>query len=203
MAAPETLTRSRFADLLGVNRSTVTRWADAGRLVLDKHGNVIVEPSRARLIETGGGRDDVAARHAANRGAAISEHQSGAENAPAAGKGPATGGNNRATMGGVETRTEAQARKEAVAADLLEIELAQKRGNLVPKEAVDAALKAFATSARSRLDVLPDQLAPVIAPVSDLDEVHALLAEYARDVQASIADDMMRQAAAVTAEGAP
>lgn len=196
----EILTRKRFADRLGVNRSTVTRWADAGRLVLAEHGHVEVEASLQRLRDTSGGRDDVAARHAANRGAAIPEHHHGEKNAPEAAKNEmarmATAGNERAT--GAESRSDAQARKESAAADLLEIELAVKRGSLIPKEDVDAALKSFAASVRSRLDVLADQLSPVVAPVADLDEVHALLSEHARGVLSGVADDMARAATSMT-----
>jgi hypothetical protein len=186
----ETLSRANFARLLGVNRSSVTRWAESGRLVLDAGGRVEVEASRQRLAETSAGRDDVAARHAIERGAAIPEPQAAAENAPAG----ATGVNTSAPRVGGESRSDAQARKEAAAADLLEIELAQKRGQMIPKEDVDAALKAFAASVRARLDVLADQLAPMVAPVADLDEVHALLSEHARGVLSSVADDMARAA---------
>ncbi|MBU0752381.1 MAG: hypothetical protein KJ787_13995 [Gammaproteobacteria bacterium] len=189
----ETLSRANFARLLGVNRSTVTRWAEAGRLVLTAGGRVEVEASRQRLAETSAGRDDVAARHAIERGAAIPTHQPATENAPAA----ATGGNARTTVAGAESRADAQARKEAAAADLLEIELAQKRGQVIQKGDVDAALKAFAASVRARLDVLADQMAPVVAPVVDLDEVHALLSEHARGVLAGVADDMHRQEVAL------
>ena len=67
MSAPAFLTRAQFARLLGVNRSTVTRWADAGRLVLLPDGSVDAEASLGRIRATSGGRDDVAARHAAQR----------------------------------------------------------------------------------------------------------------------------------------
>ena len=195
----ETIKRVAFAARLNVNRSTVTRWAEAGRLVLDAAGDVLVEESLARLRETSAGRDDVADRHATNRGAAIPEAMPAAENA--------TEAENRATARatspatdlprGVESRADAQARKEAAAADLLEIELAQKRGTMIPKEDVDAALKAFAAAARARLDVLADQLAPVVAPVTDMAETHALLAEHGRQVLAGIADDLQRAEAAL------
>lgn len=196
----ETITRAGFARMLGINRSTVTRWAEVGRLVLDDYGNVRVEESRRRLGETSGGRDDVAARWASQRVASMSAPQPDPENAPTARSAPATG-NNGGNAAGVETRSEAQARKEAASADLMEIELAQKRGNLIPKEDVDAALKSFAAGVRARLDVLADQLAPVVAPVADMDEVHALLAEHARGVLAAVADDMARQAAALAGQG--
>ena len=170
-----TVSQADFAKLKGWNRSTVTRLKHAGRLVM-VDGRVDVEATEARLADTSGGRDDVAARHASGR------------EVEAAGQGAAV----PPRVPGGESRADAQARKEAAAADLLEIELAEKRGNLIPKEDVDAALKALGASVRARLDVLADQLAPVVAPVVEMDEVHALLAEQFRAVLAGIADDLAR-----------
>jgi len=185
--------RAAFARRLKVNKSTVTRAIKAGRLVLAEDGSIEVEASLIRWNETRGGRDDVAARHAANRGAEIPEVQPGEEKRT-------TGATDGATPPQrlTETRSDATARKESLAADLLEMEKAKLQGNLIPREDVDRALKAFATSTRSRLDVLADQLAPVVAPVIAMDEVHALLSEYFRGVLAGIADDMQRHEAALT-----
>ena len=54
----------------------------------------------------------------------------------------------------------------------------------------------------AKLDVLADQLAPIIVAVSDLDEVHALLAEHCRSILAAVADDMRRAATAAGQGGA-
>ena len=72
---------SEFAAWLGVNKSTVSRARKAGRLVLDAEGRVDFEASAAKWHETAGGRTDVAARHAAQRGAAIPTHQATQKNA--------------------------------------------------------------------------------------------------------------------------
>lgn len=183
------VSQKEFAVLLGVNKGTVSRWKQAGRLVMSG-GLVEVEASRQRLAETSGGRDDVSARHAQNRGAAIPAAGEAGKNAPEAAKVGA--GKTAAPPVRNEVRADAQARKESAAADLLEIELAQKRGTLIPKEDVDASLKALGASVRARLDVLADQLAPVVAPVADLDETHAILAEHFRAVLAGISDDLAR-----------
>lgn len=67
-----TESRLQFAKRLGVNKGTVTRWAQAGRLVLAANGrDVDVEASQARLAATQGARSDVAARHAEKRGRAL------------------------------------------------------------------------------------------------------------------------------------
>ena len=183
--------QAAFARRMGVNKSTICRGAKNGRLVLSTDGRIEVEASLVRWAETSGGRDDVAARHAANRGAEIPKAQPGDDR-------PVAGQNNDATnqpnpvQRTSESRSDAQARKESAAADLLEMEKAKLQGNLIPREDVDTALKAFATATRSRLDVLADQLAPVVAPVTSMSGVHALLSEYFRQVLAGIADDLQR-----------
>lgn len=198
-------TQAEFAAAQGWHRSTVTRLKQAGRLVMQ--GRMVeVAASLARIEETGGMRFDVAARHAANRAQPVTQPaQPEAEKtaqAPLAGAVNGTGSGDGAIAapasgsGTGERRSDAQARKEAALADLAEMDVKQKRGNLIPKDDVDAALRAFATSVRARLDVLPDQLAPLLAPVSDLDEIHALLAEHARSILAAVADDMGRAAMA-------
>lgn len=198
-------TQAEFAAAQGWHRSTVTRLKQAGRLVMQ--GRMVeVAASLARIEETGGMRFDVAARHAANRAQPVTQPaQPEAEKtaqAPLAGAVNGTGSGDGAIAapasgsGTGERRSDAQARKEAALADLAEMDVQQKRGNLIPKDDVDAALRSFATSVRARLDVLPDQLAPLLAPVSDLDEIHALLAEHARSILAAVADDMGRAAMA-------
>lgn len=151
-------------------------------------------------------RFDVAERHAANRaqpGTQLAQPEAEkTAQAPLAGAGEGTGSGDGAIAapasgsGTGERRSDAQARKEAALADLAEMDVQQKRGNLIPKDDVDAALRSFATSVRARLDVLPDQLAPLLAPVADLDEIHALLAEHCRSILAAVADDMGRAAMA-------
>jgi hypothetical protein len=67
----EAVLQSEFARMMGVNRSTVTRWKQQGRLVLDAQGLVLVDPSRMRIFETQGGRLDLVAQHAQDRGQEI------------------------------------------------------------------------------------------------------------------------------------
>ena len=186
------LIQAQFARLIGVDKSHVTRLKQHGRLVLTEAGLVDVEASRKKILATSGGRDDVAARWAAQRGAEVAEGQPPADcRATASTRG--NGGNNAGTTGGAaESRIDAQARKEAAAADLLEMEREQKRGNLIPKEDVDAALKAMGAAVRSAMEVFPDQTAPIVAPVLDLEEVHSLLAQACRDALAGIEHALAR-----------
>lgn len=191
-------TQAEFAARQGWHRSTVTRLKQAGRLVM-QGGRVDVVASLARIEETGGMRFDVAERHAAQRAQQESQKTAVAPSAGSGegegqGAGPVAPPAPDAVMG--ERRSDAQARKEAALADKAEMEVQQMRGALIPKEDVDAALRAFGASVRAKLDVLPDQIAPLLAPVSDMDEIHALLAEHCRGILSAVADDMSRAATA-------
>lgn len=176
-------TRADFARLMGVNRSTVTRWAEKGQIVLSGD-KIDVEASQQRLRDTGGARPDVAARHAAERGALPTAPASSA---------PSPAPDERVG----NTYQAARAVKEKYAAMQAKLDYEKAVGNLIPKDDVDQALKAFAASTRARLDTLPDQLAPLLAPVSDMGEIHALLAEHLRLTLDGIADDMHRAEAAL------
>lgn len=212
MTTPIGLTRAEFARQMDVHRSSVTRWAEAGRLVLLTDGSVDAEASRQRILATSGGRDDVAARHAAGRMAPPTA-QPGAQPA-AAGATPPAGAISGAAEGGSitppvdnapgarfgETRADAQARKESAAADLLEIELAEKRASLLPREDVETAFRALGAQVRAALDGLPDQLAPLVAPVGDLDECHALISDAARGVLHQLAHQLDRARAELARE---
>lgn len=198
MAAAEKLHQAEFARRMGWNKSTVTRLKQAGRLVMDG-ARVDVTASLARIEETGGMRFDVAERHAAQR---MQQACQKTATAPLAwlGDGEGQGGGTiappapDAAVG--ERRSDAQARKESALADLAEMDVKQKRGELIPKPDVDAALRSFGASVRAKLDVLPDQLAPILVAVDDLDEIHALLAEHCRGILSAVADDLGRAATA-------
>ncbi len=190
--------QAAFAAAQGWNRSTVTRLKQAGRLVMEG-ALVDTVASLVRIRETGGMRFDVAERHAAQRDGNGAE-KIGAGGTVGQGEGMDKGAVTIAAPapdGAVgERRADAQARKESALADLAEMDVKQKRGELIPKADVDLALRSFAASVRARLDVLPDQIAPLVAPVTDLDEIHALLAEHCRSILSAIADDMGRAAMA-------
>lgn len=199
-------TQAEFAAAQGWHRSTVTRLKQAGRLVM-QGGRVDVAASLVRIEETGGMRFDVAERHAAQRaqqGTQQEAQKTAAVPSAGSGEGTARGAGTIAPPAPDapelpptgERRSDAQARKEAALADKAEMEVQQMRGELIPKGDVDAALRAFGASVRAKLDVLPDQIAPLVAPVTDMDEVHALLAEHARSILAAVADDMGRAAMA-------
>lgn len=212
------MSKAQFARHIGRDKSWVTRAAQQGRIELEgsgRHARVKVEASELLLAASAGNRDDVAQRHAEHR----EEHraaQSGAQvtaqdGAAAAGEAigeastlplalppdrDAAVSKEPADPTLVEARRAkilAESRRAQAAADREEMERDKEAGQLLTREAVDTALKFLGATLRGLLDVLPDQLAPVVAPVSDLDEVHALLAQAARDVLTRLGEAMERQ----------
>lgn len=184
--------RAAFARRLNVNRSTVTRWAETGRIVLAGDG-VEVEASLRRLQETGGARPDVAARHAEGRAGKVGA----GDTAPPAASAPSAESSGDRIGNSYQA---ARAVKEKYSALKAKADYEQQIGNLIPRDDVDAALRTFAASVRARLDVMPDQLAPLVAPVTDLGEAHAILAGHARAMLAEVAADLAK-AAQVAAQG--
>jgi len=69
------VTQTQFAHDMGVNKSTVTRWKAAGRLVMAPNGKVMVQESIASLEATQGHRSDVSQRHAQYRGHTLPTQQ--------------------------------------------------------------------------------------------------------------------------------
>jgi phage terminase Nu1 subunit (DNA packaging protein) len=208
--------QAEFAALLGVNRSTVTRWKKDGRLVM-AGGLVDVEASRRAIADSSGGREDVKARHESYRHDAIAaapgpSPQAAPEKRATAPDADATPAATEAVAAatppaipwpeGVETRSMAQARKETAAANLLEMEMAQKRGELIARNDVDAALKFVGATLRGLLDVFPDQIAPQVAPIMSLEECHAQLGEACRNVLVQLGEAIERQKAALDAAAA-
>lgn len=146
-----TATQSEFAAILGVNKSHITRLKQAGRLVIVGEGKdtrVDVVASKLRIAETEGGRDDVAARHAAEKGLTLPVPN--------------------------EKRVDAQARKEMAQADLAEMERDKMRGGLIEREQVDMALADIVAFARQGVENLPHRVAAQLVG-KDFDQVMATL----------------------------
>lgn len=141
-------TQSEFAGIIGVHKSHITRLKQQGRLVIvgsGKAARVDVFASQLRLAETEGGRDDVAARFAAESGQE-------ATNAPS------------------EKRVDAQSRKEAAQADLAEMERDKMRGLLIEREQVEQALADIVAYARQGIENLPHRVAAQLVG-KDFDQI--------------------------------
>ncbi len=209
--APQAEHLAAFARRLGVNRSTVTRAAQAGRLVLAADGRVLVGPSLERWHATRGARDDVAARHAAGRGApvlpvgvagAVAQAGSAATH-PAEGlqqpaerdNGPGDGADPGADVSGA-LRAAAEADRLAWQNQLLELALALTRGTRLPRQALTREAQALGNALRGAVERLIDQTAPRLAAAPSAAERRRLLqAEIAaarRQLRAEFGRSMRR-----------
>lgn len=166
---PETEHLAAFARRLGVNRSTVTRAAQAGRLAMTSDGRVLVAASLARWLATRGAREDVAARHAAHRGAAVAAATAGATAAadapPAAQDG--AGGDFEGSDGGQDVsgglRAAAEAERLRWQNAQLQLSLELTRGSRIPRLALIREAQGLGNALRAAVDRLIDQTAPRLA----------------------------------------
>jgi len=191
-------TRAAFARRLDMHKSTVTRLQQAGRIVLTASGLVDVEASLVLIQETKGGRDDVAARHAAQRTTAkAAPGASGGDVAPATSEQHPPSALTEASR----AKAIAESRRVIAQADKEEMERDRLANELIDRDDVDAAFKFVGATVRSILDVFPDQIAPLVAPVFDLAEVHALLTEACRNALEDFQAALKRQQEALKEEG--
>lgn len=209
-----TLTQADFARLMGVNRSTVTRtWKQAGRLVMV--GDLVdVEASQARIAATADlGRSDVAARHAAERGAAVgqgvetvkvgagdtatarSEAEEKIAASPAAQAAPAIDhiGNSYQA---------ARAVKEKYAALSAKAEYERVIGQLLPRADVDQALDDLVATVRSGLENLPHRAAGQLVG-KDYDAIIALLKQEVVSMMSEMHKAARQQLGALTGQNGP
>jgi len=174
-------TKAEFARRLSWNRSTVTRAAQAGRLVL-VGDRIDVEASLARLQATEGGRTDVAARHAVARGNANPAPAQREENAATAAQAPATPANANATMPDTDAATDGGSRTRYKALVLhyenqqIKLGMAMARGLRFARRDVVREATGLGAMLRSAIERVIDQTAPRLAVMTDRAERRALLA---------------------------
>jgi terminase small subunit / prophage DNA-packing protein len=76
-----------------------------------------------------------------------------------------------------------------VQADKVELELAEKRGELIPKAAIRPAWLGFVVATRQALRALPAGLAPVLAQLEGADPIRDLLEEAIDEALTKLATD--------------
>lgn len=171
----EAITKAEFARRQGWSPSYVTALAQADRLVLKGQGRkarVLVDESIARIRETADpNRDDVQARHAAERG-----DKGNGTPPPASDHETAT------------SYSKARATKEHYAAQKARLEYEEIAGTLCRADAVRHAAIDAGTALRASLERLPDQLAPTLATLADEQQIHGLLVEHIEAVLTDMAE---------------
>lgn len=178
-------TKAAFARRLNWNRSTVTRAAQSGRLVMV--GNQVdVESSLARLQATQGARTDVAARHAAERAAPNPTPAPTPKNGTAPQIAHAEPNQNNVGNRALEpdepgppTDGHSRARYKAIALQYenqqIKLGMAIARGLRFPRKNVAREATALGAILRSGLERVIDQTAPRLAVTTDPARRHALL----------------------------
>jgi phage terminase Nu1 subunit (DNA packaging protein) len=173
-------TRRDFAKRIGVTPQHITRLVRDQRVIIDKESNrVNVEASIDKLQQT-----------RKLDGAATAQHLRWADRGVAS-----LGGNEaadelttmeiaakQASLRKLQAQaelTELQRDKEQIARD-------RERGLSVYKADIDRDLRNVASVIIGALDILPDRLAPVVAPISDQHEVRVLIEEAKQDVLQTI-----------------
>lgn len=86
------------------------------------------------------------------------------------------------TVKGLELIEASQARKESALADLREIELQERRGNLIGRADVEEQAFKAARIVREGMLAIPDRLAHLLAAESDPAKIHAAMTEEIRKV---------------------
>lgn len=161
-----------FARRQGVNRSTVSRWRERGRLAM-RGDQVDVSASLALLDNTRGDRQDVTDRHQMER-----EEKRAADEA---GNDPQADGLREALRRAALEKSLNEGRIKAAQADKIEMERDQMAGDLIASDDVDYILRDYGALLRVMLDgraerlgaehgLTPDQ----IVSLSEADE-HLLL----------------------------
>lgn len=179
--------KAAFARRLGVNKSTVTRAAEAGRLVLTPRGKVDVEKSLERWHATKGARGDVEARHAEKRGADIPEAAPGGKNAQNGQKTAGTESGAADVPPCVEPAGGSRARYKLAALHYenqsIKLEMAMRRGLRYPLALVKQEAGGIGATMRAAIERIIDQTAPRLAVMRDDAERRRLIDAEVRRVR--------------------
>lgn len=162
-----------LARFLGVNKSSVSRAVKAGRIKPLADGSFDFEQCAAAWHSSSGGRADVAARHAAQRGAAIPKAQPARENAPAA------------DLAQVATETDSKRSAKTLLMhyenSAIKLEMALRRGLRIELAAAKREAIGIGAILRAGIERVIDQTAPRLAASSnELDRRRIVAAEVRR-----------------------
>jgi hypothetical protein len=142
---PNTTTKAEFSRRKGWNRSTATRQAQAGRIILDIDGNVLIAESEARLAETAdASKIGVVKRHEIERGQKVLELAMTPDRSALIGK--------KTSGEGYSKRVNESARREAALADMAEMERDRIAAKMTDIEGVERALADYAVLGRQSVE---------------------------------------------------
>ncbi len=174
--------------MMGVHRSAVTRWVNAGRIRVDADGLIDPEAARRSLIATESPEPHHQARMAsieaekAIRGLVADEDE-------------------------IESKEDlamrmkrAMAKEREAKAELAAMERDRQAGLLVERSEVEFVMTDIGLTFRTALEAMPDRLAPLLAGYrGDVNAIHAGLEDAVHSVLSEIIDHMTRRAEEVSA----
>lgn len=164
-STPFLLTKAEFSRRQGWAKSTATRYAQQGKLVLDEGGLVNVLESEALLVASRDpSKDRVRARHERERAA----RELRADGAPDALRVDPSDPTFRAIQ-------KSRAQSEAAKASILQMELAERQGKLVDADKVQRAVFAGIRGIRNRTQQIATRLAPLLAAESDPVKIEGMI----------------------------
>lgn len=176
-AVSDSVTFTEFARLAGFRRSYVTDLRKAGRLALNERGRILVTETRERIKATADpSKSGVAERHAANRQASASTAANGAAEQTAQDSPDKDPAMPTDTWSGMSYQS-ARAIREQYAAMAAKRDYEISTQQLLNAEDVRQAVLGTITTLRSRLESLPDILAPQVAVTNDEGKTRAILAD--------------------------
>lgn len=194
MNAAKRVTQAEFARLNGVNRSTVTRWVQNGRVQVDAHG--LLDPVAAAALRDATESpephhqarkaqfDEQRAQNAAGQGATPSATGATAgQNGPTARFSDAGGGEAmpQAEKLGIALKIAMVKYKEGQAEDV-NIKIDKEVKTLALRSEFEFALADFSNTLRAQLENLPGRLAgPLAALHSDASLIHTALQDEFRN----------------------
>lgn len=154
-----TESKAAFARRLGVNKSTITRYDQAGRLVLAPNGKVKVEESLRLIAATKGDRVDVSEKHGQQHAGSQQNDNDGI-----------TDDDMNATVEVVGlNRATIQAQILTYGNKTLELEAEKMNGTMLDKEELFKQVSQNGKKFRVGMERLIDNLAPVLVNVHGSD----------------------------------
>jgi len=204
MTATALESKAAFARRIGVNKSTITRAAQAGRLVM-QGSKVDVAQSLARWHATAGGRADLTEKHAQQRGQTIPqaslptpEQKSAKTGVYSSGTGKVAAFQPSAPSAiGVDdeaTRTDYKATTLLFENETIKLQMALEKSQRYRLDAVRREAYSLGATLQAALERLIDQTAPRLAAESQRDARAALLHEECAALARSIKAEFVRSA---------
>jgi phage terminase Nu1 subunit (DNA packaging protein) len=187
---------SEFARICGVNRSTVTRWIQNGRIELAENGLIDSDQAAKMREETESPMPHHQARKAQFDEARVSADTDRAKQIDPDAKAKAAADKKQASeSSNVSTQLKLETwRLQKAKAEMAALEVDKMAGTLVERSEVDFVLAEFGNTLRGLLEGMPDRLAGQIsAHRGDTAKIHKDLEDAAFDLLSEISQLIQRK----------